>query len=68
MLRQSIAASGAAVKLYRINKVTKPQGAVIKKRDVLAASDGEALRMAEESSECPVCDVLRDGQAIGSIV
>jgi hypothetical protein len=56
------------MKLYRINKVAKSSGTVVKKRDVLAASDAEALRMAEESPDCPVCDVLRDGQQIGSIV
>ena len=56
------------MKLYRINKVTKPGGAVLKKNDVLATSDKEALRRAEESPDCPVCDVLRDGQTVGSIV
>jgi hypothetical protein len=56
------------VKLYRINKVTKPGGTVIKKKDVLAASDKEALRRAEDSEDCPVCEVLRDGRAVGSIV
>ena len=56
------------MKLYRINKVVKPGGAVLKKRDVLAASDAEALRSAEENADCPVCDVLRDGHPIGSIV
>jgi hypothetical protein len=56
------------VKLYRINKVAKPGGAVLKKTDVLAGSDKEALQRAEESADCPVCDVLRDGQTVGSIV
>ena len=56
------------MKLYRINKVTEPGGAVLKKKDVLAASDQDALRTAEENPDCPVCDVLRDGQPIGSIV
>jgi hypothetical protein len=56
------------VKHYRINKVTEPGGAVLKKKDVLAASDLEALKRAEESPDCPVCEVLRDGERIGSIV
>ena len=58
---------GGRVKLYRINKVTEPGGAVVKKKDVLAASDQAALQRAEDSPDCPVCDVLRDGQIVGSI-
>lgn len=56
------------MKLYRVNKVAKPGGMVIKKKDVLAGSDREALQRAAESPDCPVCDVLRDGTPIGSIV
>jgi len=56
------------VKLYRINKVSEPGGAVLKKKDVLAVSDEDALRTAGESPDCPVCEVLRDGQPVGSIV
>jgi hypothetical protein len=59
--------SGVIVKHYRINKVTEPGGAVLRKKDVLAASDQDALKRAEDSPDCPVCDVLRDGQRIGSI-
>ena len=59
---------GARVKLYRINKVAKPGGVVLKKKDVLASSDKEALERAKEAPDCPICDVLRDGQTIGSIV
>jgi len=59
---------GGPVKLYRINKLTKPGGTVLKKKDVLAGSDREALKRAEDSPDCPVCDVLRDGKAVGTIV
>lgn len=55
------------MKLYRINKLTKPGGIVLKKRDVLAASDGEAVQRAADSQDCPVCEVLKDGYQIGSI-
>lgn len=58
---------GATMKLYRINKVTKHGGHPLKKMDVLAKSDREALKRAEDSVDCPVCDVLRDGQLVGSI-
>ena len=56
------------MKHYRINKVTHPGGRVLKKHDVLAVSDSEALKRADESPDCPTCEVLRDGQTIGSIV
>ena len=56
------------MKLYRINKVAKPGGAVLKKRDVLAASDKEALNRARDSDDCPICDVLRDGKNVGTVV
>ena len=56
------------MKLYRINKVTKPGGAVLKKKDVLASSDKEALQRANDSPDCPVCEVLRDGQSVGSVI
>lgn len=56
------------MKLYRINKLTKPGGAVVRKKDVLATSDGQAVKDAAESEDCPVCEVLRDGQKIGSVV
>ena len=56
------------MKHYRINKVARPGGPILKKKDVLAASDADALRRAEESPDCPTCEVLRDGTQIGSIV
>lgn len=55
------------MKLYRINKVDTPGGAVLKKKDVLASSDREAIEQAEESPDCPTCEVLRDGKPIGKI-
>jgi hypothetical protein len=48
--------------------VEEPGGPVLKKKDVLAASDQDALKRAEDSPDCPVCDVLRDGEWVGSIV
>ncbi|WP_426692835.1 hypothetical protein ACMC5O_002144 [Sphingomonas sediminicola] len=55
------------MKLYRINKLTGPGGAVVKKKDVLAASDRDAVQRAADSEDCPVCDVLKDGQTVGSV-
>ena len=56
------------MKHYRINKVARPGGVVLKKKDVLARSDKEAIKTAADSPDCPVCDVLRDGERIASIV
>ena len=56
------------MKLYRINKVSKLGGTVLKKKDVLAASDRDAVQTAADSEECPVCEVLKDGQQVGSVV
>ena len=55
------------MKLYRINKLAKVGGPVIKKKDVLAATDKDAVRQAADSEDCPICDVLRDGQSVGAI-
>ncbi len=55
------------MKLYRINKLAKPGGPVIKKKDVLAATDRDAVQQAAESEDCPICDVLRDGKPVGAI-
>ncbi len=55
------------MKLYRINKVTALGGSVVKKKDVLAASDREAVQRARDSSDCPICEVLRDGQPVGVV-
>ena len=56
------------MKHYRINKVSEPDGTVLKKKDILAASDGAALQHAADSPDCPTCDVLHTGELIGSIV
>lgn len=58
---------GAAMKLYRVNKLAKPNGPIVKKKDVLASSDAEAVKDAAESDDCPICEVLRDGKTVGSI-
>jgi hypothetical protein len=56
------------MKHYPINKLAKPNGAVIKKKDILAESDAQAVRHAADSDDCPICDVLRDGKTVGSIL
>ena len=56
------------MKLYRVNKLAKPGGVVVKKKDILAYSDRHAIQRAEDSPDCPVCDVLRDGEKVGQIL
>ena len=56
------------MKLYRIDKLAKRGGAVIKKKHILAASDRNAVQQAEDSADCPVCDVMRDGERVGQIL
>ena len=58
---------GPKVKHYRINKLAKPGGVVLKKKDVLAVNDRDAVAQAAASDDCPVCDVLHAGQKVGSI-
>lgn len=56
------------MKHYRINKLAKIDGVVIKKKDILARTDAEAVRHAADDIDCPICDVLRDGRKVGVIV
>jgi len=56
------------MKLYRIDKLVKRGGAVIKKKHILAKSDAEAVQQAEDSADCPICDVLHNGETVGQIL
>jgi len=56
------------MKLYRVDKLAKIGGAIIKKKHILAASDSQAVKHAEDSDDCPICEVLRDGEKVGQIV
>jgi hypothetical protein len=56
------------MKLYRINKLAKLGGIVVKKKHILAQSDTQAVKQAEASDDCPICDVVRDGQRVGQVL
>jgi hypothetical protein len=56
------------MKLYRVDKLAKRGGVVVKKKHILASSDAQAVKQAEDSPDCPVCDVLRDGETVGRIL
>jgi len=60
--------SGVFMKHYRVNKVTKPNGTILKRKDVLANDDKQALRTAAEDEDCPTCEVFHAGEKIGSIL
>ena len=68
LLGYSRKARGAGMKLYRVDKLAKPGGMVVKKKHILANSDQHAVKQAEDSPDCPVCDVLRDGERVGQIL
>ena len=54
------------MKLYRVDKLAKPGGIVVKKKHILAHSDHAAVQHAEHSDDCPICDVVRDdGKTVG---
>ena len=61
-------AGAREMKLYRVDKLAKRGGAVIKKMHILASSDRQAVQRAEESDDCPICDVKRDGESVGQIL
>jgi hypothetical protein len=56
------------MKLYRVDKLAKPGGVVIKKKHILANSDRHAVQQAEDSDDCPICDVLKDGERVGQVL
>ena len=55
------------MKHYRVNKLAKPDGVVIKSKDILAADDRGAVQRARADDDCPICDVLRDGKKVGTV-
>jgi hypothetical protein len=56
------------MKLYRVDKLAKRGGVVIKKKHILANSDQQAVQRAVESDDCPICDVLKDGERVGQVL
>jgi hypothetical protein len=52
---------------YRVNKLDSPEGEIVKRKDILANDDAQAVARAQSDDDCPVCDVWRDGRKIGSI-
>jgi hypothetical protein len=55
------------MKHYRVNKLTKRGGTVVKKKDILATDDKDAMLTATNDDDCPVCDVWQAGTKVGSV-
>lgn len=55
------------MKHYRVNKLDKRGGQIVKRKDVLANNDKQALLDAAANEDCPVCEVWRAGEKVGSI-
>ena len=55
------------MKHYRVNKVTRPDGEVLKRKDILANDHRQAMKRAENDPDCPTCDVYHAGEKIGSV-
>jgi hypothetical protein len=64
----SVSGGEGSTETLSLTKVAKPNGAVVKKRDILAHSDKDALDVAARDQDCPICDVYHAGEKIGSIV
>ena len=56
------------MKLYRIDKLARLGGAIIKRKHILATSDRAAVERAEESDDCPICDVTHNGEKVGEVI
>lgn len=56
------------MKLYRVDKLAKRGGVVVKKKHILASTDKQAVKQAADSEDCPVCDVVRDGERVGQVL
>ena len=52
---------------YRINKVAKKGGSILKRKDILARHTNEAVQVAAADPDCPVCEVWHDGEKVGSV-
>lgn len=52
---------------YRVYKLNRANGRIIKGKDLLAADDRQAMHEACEDPDCPVCEVWRGAKRIGTV-
>jgi hypothetical protein len=55
------------MKHYRVNKLAKPDGVIVRRKDILAKNDKQAMQTAAEG-DCPICEVYHEGKRVGSIL
>lgn len=55
------------MKHYRVNKLAKRDGGVVKRKDILARDHKDAVQTARADEDCPICEVWHGGQKVGSI-
>ncbi|MDT9600649.1 hypothetical protein [Sphingosinicella rhizophila] len=52
---------------YRVYKLDDRSGRIVKRKDVEAANDSQAMKQAADDDDCPVCEVWEGAKKIGSI-
>lgn len=55
------------MKLYRVNILSAENGTILKKIDILANDDRQAMQSVADSDDCPICEVWSDGKKVGSV-
>ncbi|HEY0627083.1 MAG TPA: hypothetical protein VGD10_10160 [Allosphingosinicella sp.] len=56
------------MKHYRVHKVTKPGGTILKTKHIIAVDDVKAMKKASDDADCPVCEVQRDDVTVGTLI
>lgn len=56
------------MKHYRVNKVAKPGGVILRSKDILAPGDKAAVERAKQDDDCPVCEVYQAGKKVGQVL
>jgi hypothetical protein len=67
LLQAAPEGEGTGMKHYRVNKLATPGGEIVKKKDILANNDRQAVEAAKKDDDCPICDVWHAGEKVGSI-
>lgn len=55
------------MKHYRVNKLARSGGPIVKRKDILATDDKQATKVASADDDCPICEVWHGGKKVGSI-
>jgi hypothetical protein len=58
---------GRLVTHYRMYKLDRPKGRIVKGKDMDAPSDLAAMTQAKADEDCPVCEVWQGAKKVGSV-